>query len=866
MHLHKVFVFIISFFLVSVTTVAQKNFRKDGDKAFNKGKYKTALNNYNLVKDIKKDKILLARRGLTHFKLNQLSKAIVDFTNAKTLGNDSPALYLLMAQTKQHLNEYEEASFFYKEYVKAVGEKDPSAFEAIREMKNCAYSAFHQKDATTGYLESFGDDVNTYYDEIYVLHSPQFGNKYYFTSNRNVSDFNLFSYEIDKKGKWELEKKFGKTLNTKVNEYVMDISNDGKTMIFIRMSKTETNNKIFASTFDEDDNEHIIELPDYLIDGAIDLQIVDYNTLAFASDQLGGEGGYDIFTINYKNGVWSDPINEGPGINSQYDERSPYFDSTADYLYFSSNRPYCLGGFDIYYYNKLAIDAKPKNLGSPINSSGNDLQFRLNINGQTALMSSDRKTGEGSYDIYFAYLNDIKPMSPKDDRQLEYIKDYFKYIKAKAAKELANNTKVKEPKTPKKVENQSKAKEAKETEITSNTTKPTTTAPIVSTSDKEEKTKEPNKPKSNSSRKINRVTRTKAKKLVEPDSTELASADKQILETKTTKQKKAEIPKKEIAEAEVKPKKAKNNKSRTKKVAPKKNKEKADTDKLATTNTKKRSKKKRKTKVEKQAIAQKDLLPLKLISGAKINNTILYQDRHDLMNKVNKNKIDKIVEQLLKRKDLNINLIAHTDHLEPGLPEFMQYNTLKRATLIARYMMENGIQKDRISIESVCANYPVTKPELAGLLNTEYLAYNKRVDFEFRTQDNVTVSQVDLKKFELPSHAQDRRHELYTFIREEVYYSVEIASADHIYKNAVLRLYDDIYIRKANPTANNKYYIGLYTKYEDALELRNELNESSVDNAKVVAFYDGFPIKQDAIKKLTTEYPDLSKYVTSLQE
>jgi len=208
----------------------------------------------------------------------------------------------------------------------------------------------------------------------------------------------------------------------------MDISPDAQNMLFNRIKGQEMSTQIYVSAFDENGKQHVVELPEYLLEGAVDLQIVDSNTIAFASKDLGGMGGYDIYTINYRNGVWSDPINAGEIINTEYDERSPYYASTSEYLYFSSNRPYCFGGYDVYYYNILGIATAPTNMGAPLNSSGNDLQFRLNVDGQMAVMSSDRKTGYGAYDIFQVYMQDFKPMPPKDMEQLEYVKDYFNFI------------------------------------------------------------------------------------------------------------------------------------------------------------------------------------------------------------------------------------------------------------------------------------------------------------------------------------------------------------------------------------------------------------------------------------------------------
>lgn len=77
------------------------------------------------------------------------------------------------------------------------------------------------------------------------------------------------------------------------------------------------------------------------------------NFMAFSSDRPGGLGSYDFYYSIYENGQWSEPVNFGKPINTEYDEyraiaiKSSEFEN--DLLIFSSNRPGGAGGYDIYY-------------------------------------------------------------------------------------------------------------------------------------------------------------------------------------------------------------------------------------------------------------------------------------------------------------------------------------------------------------------------------------------------------------------------------------------------------------------------------------------------------------------------------------
>jgi len=75
--------------------------------------------------------------------------------------------------------------------------------------------------------------------------------------------------------------------------------------------------------------------------------------MVFSSDRPGGFGGFDLYYSFYENGNWSEPVNFGDKINTEFDEYRPitlhYYDFDNNLMIFSSNRPGGMGGFDLYY-------------------------------------------------------------------------------------------------------------------------------------------------------------------------------------------------------------------------------------------------------------------------------------------------------------------------------------------------------------------------------------------------------------------------------------------------------------------------------------------------------------------------------------
>lgn len=129
----------------------------------------------------------------------------------------------------------------------------------------------------------------------------------------------------------------------------------------------------------------------------------DGMNMYFVSDRPGGYGGRDIYRIvKSANGSWGAPVNLGPAINTAYDEDSPFIAIDNKTLYFSSNGPQSMGGFDVFVASKNNDDSwtTPINLGYPLNSCGDDLYYTTTVDGLKGYLTSFRKNGSGEKDIY----------------------------------------------------------------------------------------------------------------------------------------------------------------------------------------------------------------------------------------------------------------------------------------------------------------------------------------------------------------------------------------------------------------------------------------------------------------------------------
>ena len=138
---------------------------------------------------------------------------------------------------------------------------------------------------------------------------------------------------------------------------------------------------------------------------------VDGNELFFASRRNGNADLYHCY--RNEEGLWSEPENLGPVINTQGTEMAPFIHPDGKTLYFSSDTHLGMGGYDLFVSrrNEKGEWSTPVNLGYPINTPGDEINFIVAADGHTALISSIREGGYGGYDIYTFQLkdDDLKP-------------------------------------------------------------------------------------------------------------------------------------------------------------------------------------------------------------------------------------------------------------------------------------------------------------------------------------------------------------------------------------------------------------------------------------------------------------------------
>jgi tetratricopeptide (TPR) repeat protein len=140
----------------------------------------------------------------------------------------------------------------------------------------------------------------------------------------------------------------------------------------------------------------------------------DGSALYFASNRVGGFGGYDIYVSYWKDNSWTYPENLGSDVNTAGNEITPFFN--GEDLYFASDFHHGMGGYDIFHsLVKGGQWTHPENMANGINSPADDYYPMIKEGSDGIFFSSNRLGGKGMDDIYLAVPIEIADYAEGSD-------------------------------------------------------------------------------------------------------------------------------------------------------------------------------------------------------------------------------------------------------------------------------------------------------------------------------------------------------------------------------------------------------------------------------------------------------------------
>lgn len=421
---------ILTFFLSSVFLFAQNpkiTQVEDADEHFKHGNYFAAIPVY--IAELKKEPDnakIKYKLGVCYLntRLNR-EEAIVMLTAASKDPKIEEDVWINLGKAYHLNNRLEQA---IEAFDKFADLKPKRAAEVERNIEQCENAVKFMKKPGNVSFQNLGKEINSsepdYYpfidkDEMYLVFTSRrkenMGGKKVEMDGYRSSD--IYQSNLDGHGKWTAARNAGKGVNTNLDEQVTGLRSDGMEM-YVYLDHIDKFGDIYISARkDQITDFGKAKIVDPVINDKVETSgcvSEDGNVLIFARREGMDENSDLYMSRRLPSGKWGIPQKLPESINSPYNEDVPYLSIDMQTLYFSSDGPGSMGGYDLFkstWNQKTNTFSKPENLGYPINSTDDDRSICVTQDNRLAYVSAFRPNGFGDLDIYRIKFEDAEPVS-----------------------------------------------------------------------------------------------------------------------------------------------------------------------------------------------------------------------------------------------------------------------------------------------------------------------------------------------------------------------------------------------------------------------------------------------------------------------
>ena len=398
---------------------------KKGDKFYAVGEYYDAAAQYRkaYTQTPNKERELKGQRAMKmaecYRRILLTNKAITAYNNAVRYKQDDSLTHFYLGQLHLKNGNYKEAARQFQTAMDSLPQTD-SHWQLAKTGLHSAQMVPQWKKETSPYTVKRENQFNSRRAEFSPMLAGDDNEQLFFTSTRNQAQgdeysgitgskaADIFMAQKDDKGKWGKPQAIDSELNSAFDEGVCSFSPDGRTM-YLTQCKTDANYPRYATIVASSRSDATWSKPteitiskDTLTSFAHPAVSPDGEWLYFVSDMPGGLGGYDIWRCRlFGNNEVGTIENLGPLVNTAGDEKFPAFRPNGDF-YFSSDGHPGMGGLDIYILKKGARNLEHP--VAPLNSQGDDFGMTFEGRYNRGYFSSNRGDTRG-YDHIYSFYN-----------------------------------------------------------------------------------------------------------------------------------------------------------------------------------------------------------------------------------------------------------------------------------------------------------------------------------------------------------------------------------------------------------------------------------------------------------------------------
>ena len=372
--------------------------------------------------------------------INYTQKAIAAYNNAIRYKQTDSLTYLHLAQQLMKNGNYKDAEKTFQTFLDSMRNDGSAESQNYEQLARTGLRSAQQAPTWKKEGSAYTVKRERLFDSRRADYSPMLAgeenNQLFFTSTRNqakgdelsgitgTKNADIFLSQKDDKGKWQRPEEIDSELNSDDDEGACSFSPDGRTM-YLTQCRSDASYPRYATIVTSNRSDaawskttELTITRDTLSAYAHPAVSPDGQWLYFTSNMPGGLGGYDIWRVAITTSGLGGVENLGAPINTPGDELFPTFRPNGD-LYFSSNGHEGMGGLDIYIakaigskqladgQQQIANSQQLEHPGYPLNSQGDD--FGMTFEGllNKGFFSSNRGDGKGWDHIYSFYNPEI---------------------------------------------------------------------------------------------------------------------------------------------------------------------------------------------------------------------------------------------------------------------------------------------------------------------------------------------------------------------------------------------------------------------------------------------------------------------------
>ena len=395
---------------------------KKGDKYYSLGEYYDAATQYKKAysQTPSKERPLRGLRALKmadcYRRINHTQRAIAAYKNAIRFKQQDSLTLFRLGQLQLKSGSYKDAENTFLTLIES-GDRSQLVMNGLESARMAP--KWKAEAEYSGYTVKKEDTFNSRRIDYSPMLAGDDYDQLYFSSTRNqakgdelsgitgMKNADIFVSQKDDKGKWSKPEAIESDLNSEFDEGACAFTPDFKTM-YLTVCKTDPSYPRYAQIA-------TAQRSDASWGKATDLEITkdtlstfahpaispDGEWLYFVSDMPGGLGGYDIWRIQITSHGLVGLENLGEPINTAGNEMFPTFRPNGD-LYFSSDGHPGMGGLDIFMAKAEGEDGGYvlTHPGVPLNSAGDDFGMTFEGLHNRGFFSSNRGNANGWDHIY----------------------------------------------------------------------------------------------------------------------------------------------------------------------------------------------------------------------------------------------------------------------------------------------------------------------------------------------------------------------------------------------------------------------------------------------------------------------------------